>query len=1053
MAAKKNNITDKSNFSIYLPKSRFGIFRRLLLSSIFISIVPLIVLYYYSISTLDDLETGVSKHLTQTIDEKTKRTTELQASLLAATVERFLKKCESDLDALGELNPIPQKYLEFNREHTGEIWYRFDKEGIPIDVHKTIPLYKEISFVAPNGQEIVRISDSKIVPESKLKNVRYKWNTRYKSEEYFAKTIKLHPKEIYVSHLNGFHVTKKQQLQNSPNLGTAFHGVFYDGVIRFAKPVYKEGKLIGIVVLGLDHRHLAEFTQHVLPNKTQQVVAPSYNSGDYAFMFDDEGWIITHPKLWDIRGVYKNGKPVPPYSESSSKKDIELGNIPFNLDYAGFIHPNYPFVAEEVRNKASGSVLTTNVGGIKKIMAYAPIKYNKGVYKNSGVFGGITIGLQLRHFNEQAKFISKDIDKVLSYYKNDIIYYVIIIFGVAVFLSLFVSRNFSKPIVELTKYSQDFASGDLDKYISIERKDEIGTLASSLNFMAYELFHMKNELEISLKSEKEATKEAREYAARIEYQLRIFKGIHEVSNLLGTTFDIDKILRLILKHAVETIGFDRAVLYLVSENGEFLEFKEMYGFSDEEAEILRKSKYRINSDECIETKTAREGKINFIEDFEKYDKRTLLDKRIRKSGKSNSFIYIPLKTKENVIGILGADKFKTKTKILEEEIDSLHILANQAARIIEITRLYQKILEQRNFVSDILRFMPSGVITINGEGYVTSINDSAISMLKLDKDVALLEKNEVVFEKYSDLRNEILLAIDSQGYYSNKDIETNINGEKKFFSIYVSPIEKTDKAESELLIILEDQTERKLIDEEVKEIEKLAFLGRFAAGIAHEIRNPLTGISLFLDDLHDTFAFDQTNGKVIELALNEVERLEKLVNEILDYASPSKGELEEVDIDQVIESALTFTKSFLKKKKIRLNKNLQSSIPKIKIMKDKIVQAVLNIIINSVEELEENGEIFVATEFLLEDNALYNYYLSQGKKGGPGIVIKICDNGKGIPESIIDNIFDPFFTTKEEGTGLGLSITHSIITEHNGKILVKNGDGYGACFSLHLPLN
>ncbi len=1053
MAAKKNNITDKSNFSIYLPKSRFGIFRRLLLSSIFISIVPLIILYYYTISTLDNLEAGVSKHLTETIDEKTKRTTELQASLLAGTVERFLKKCESDLDALAELEPSAKKYLEFDREHTGEVWYRFDKEGIPIDVHKYISLYKEISFVAPDGMELVRISDSRIVPENKLKNVRYKKNTRYKCEEYFSRTIKLHPKEIYVSHLNGFHVTRKEQLQNSKSLETAFHGVFYDGVIRFAKPVYKSGKLVGIVVLGLDHRHLMEFTQHVLPNKTQQVVAPSYSSGDYAFMFDDEGWIITHPKLWDIRGVFKNGKPVPPYTETSSKKDIELGNIPFNLDYAGFIHPNYPYVAEEVRNKDSGSVLTTNVGGVKKIMAYAPIKYSKGVYKTNGVFGGITIGLQLRHFNEQAKFISKDIDRVLSYYKNDIIYYVLIIFGVAVLLSLFVSRNFSKPIVELTKYSQDFASGDLDKYISIERKDEIGTLASSLNFMAYELFHMKNELEISLKSEKEATKEAREYASRIEYQLRIFKGIHEVSNLLGTTFDIDSILKLILKHSVETIGFDRAVLYLVSEDGEYLEFKEMYGFSDEEAEKLKASKYRIETDECVETNTAKKGEIIFVEDFENFEGKTLLDKKIRKSGKSNSFIYIPLKTKDNVIGILGADKYKTKSSIMEEEIDSLHILANQASRIIEITKLYQKILEQRNFVSDILRFMPSGVITINSDGYVTSINDSAVNMLKLDKDATLLKKNEVVFGKYSDLRNEILKAIDSQGFYSNKDVETTINGEKKYFSIYVSPIEKKDETENELLIILEDQTERKLIDEEVKEIEKLAFLGRFAAGIAHEIRNPLTGISLFLDDLHDTLAFDQTNGKVIELALNEVERLEKLVNEILDYASPSKGELEEVDINQVIEAALTFTKSFLKKKNISLEKNLQSGIPKTKVMKDKIVQAVLNIIINGVDELEENGKIFVSTEYLPDDPLLYNYYLSRGKRTGPGIVIKICDNGKGINEEIIDRIFDPFFTTKDKGTGLGLSITHSIITEHNGKIFVNNGNGFGACFSIHLPLN
>ena len=1052
MSENNNNTKKRGNFSIYLPKSKMGIFRRLLLSSILISIVPLIILYYYTTSVFNDLNTGVSTHLTETIDQKTKKTTELQASLLAETIERFLKKCESDLMALSELEPSPEKYLEFNREHTGEIWYRYDKEGIPLDIHKSIPLFKEISFVDTHGMEKVRISDGEIVSKNKLKNVKFPKNTRYKNEHYFGKTIKLKPNQIYVSHLNGFHVSKKEQLGNSKSLETAFHGVFYDGVIRFARPVYNNGILIGIAVLGLDHRHLMEFTQHVLPNRTQQIVSPSYSSGDYAFMFDDEGWTITHPKLWDIKGVDKNGKLIPPYSETSSKKDIELGRIPFNLDYAAFIHPNYPYVADEIRRRQVGSVLTTNIGGIKKIMAYAPILFNEGVYRKSGVFGGITIGLQLRHFNEQAKLISKDINNVLMYYKNDIIYYVLIIFGIAVFLSFYISRNFSKPIVELTKYSQDFASGDLDKYIPIERDDEIGTLASSLNFMAYELYHMKNELEVSLTHSKKATREAKEYAQRVEYQLKIFKGILEVSNLLGTTFNLDKILKLILKHSVETIGFDRAVLYLVNEDGEYLEFKDMCGFSEEEKLSLERSKYHLQKDDCIETKSAREGEIYFIKDFVTYNNKSDLDKKIRESGKSKSFIYIPLKTKDAVIGILGADKYKTKEIILDEEVESLQILANQAARIIEITKLYQKIIEQHNFVSDILKFMPSGVITINQDGDISSINESAVKMLDLAPENALLQKDDTVFSGYADLKEEIRLGISRKGFYSREDLKTEINGAIKYFSIYVLPILKNEETEKEFLVIIEDKTERKLIDEEVKGIEKLAFLGRFAAGIAHEIRNPLTGISLFLDDLHDTFASDQEKGKVIELALNEVERLENLVNEILDYASPSKGEFEEHDINTIIESSITFVKSFLKKKNIKLETEFSDSIPEVKVMKDKIVQALLNIIINSVEILSENGKIEIKTEFLKHDSVLFNYYLSIGKKIGSGVVITICDNGKGIDEKIIDNIFDPFFTTKQKGTGLGLSITHSIITEHNGKIFVFNRKDGGACFSVHLPL-
>ena len=209
---------------------------------------------------------------------------------------------------------------------------------------------------------------------------------------------------------------------------------------------------------------------------------------------------------------------------------------------------------------------------------------------------------------------------------------------------------------------------------------------------------------------------------------------------------------------------------------------------------------------------------------------------------------------------------------------------------------------------------------------------------------------------------------------------------------------------------------------------------------------------MFLDDLHDNLSLDSEKSKVIELALNEVERLENLVNEILDYASPSKGEFDEHDINAIIESSITFVKSLLKKKNIKLETDFSDSIPKVKVMKDKIVQALLNIIINSVEVLSENGKIEIKTEFLKHDSALINYYLSIGKRIGSGVVVTICDNGPGINEKIIDTIFDPFFTTKEKGTGLGLSITHSIITEHNGKIFVFNRKDGGACFSVHLPL-
>ncbi len=1038
-------------FEKYLPKSKFGIFRRFLISFILISLIPLIIYYFYTSYVYDDLEKTVSKHVTETIDQRTRNTTELQAVLLARTIERFLKKCESDLEAISSLPRTPQNYLEFYREHTGEVWYSENYGGKCVEVKDRIPLYKEISFVDLKGYEKIKISDGKIAKENELKYVANPKNTRYKREKYFIKTINLPPGEIYVSHLNGFHVSKQEQLRGAGDLDSACSDVFYDGVIRFAKPVYSNGKLIGIVALGLDHRHLMEFTQHVLPNSTKEIVKPSYSSGDYAFMFDDEGWTITHPKLWDIRGVDSTGKLIPPYTEKSTKEEILTGRIPFNLDYAAFVHPNYPFVAEEVRAKASGSVLTTNIGGIKKIMAYAPIRFDKGEYKKYGVFGGITIGLQLRHFNEQARQITSEMDEIITTFKNEIIYYVLLIFGFAAFISFFVSRTFSKPIQRLTDFAQELASGNLDNYIEIERNDEIGTLASALNFMSYELSNMKEKLEQSLAEAKSATKEAREYATKLEYQIQVFKSIQEISNLLGKTFELDKILRLILRHSVETLGFDRAVLFLLSEDGQYLELRELYGYTEEESSKIKQTRFSLEEDDCIETRTVKSGEILFVKDFSKYKKATSLDRKIRPFFEELSFVYLPLKTKENILGLLGADKFRTKKEITPNEIDALQIFANQAARIIEITRLYSKLLEQRNFVSDILRFMPSGLITVNKKGIITSLNKSAARILNLDEKETLNKYGKEVFPGNYELIAEIWEELQRSGSYSKEEFEVEINGERKYLTIYASPILSDKNEINEFLILIEDKTERKLIDEEVKEFEKLAFLGRFAAGIAHEIRNPLTGISLFLDDIHDMLAADENLGKMIEMALNEVGRLEKLVNEILDYASPTKGEFKEYSVNDLIESAIVLIKNQFKKKNIKLNLDLSNDLPKVKVIKDKIIQALLNILINAIESIGENGTVTVKTS-RSDDLATYSPYLRSVKGNLKSVKIEICDSGKGISKENMDKIFDPFFTTKEHGTGLGLSITFNIIKEHNAKIIVAENKNGGACFTIHLPI-
>ena len=1053
MMTKQNNKEQQSKepkYSIYLPKTKFGIFRRFLISFLLISIIPIFIFGLYSIYTLNQLDNDITKKVKNTIDNKTLQELELQAIYTANAVNKFLKQREYDLRALSNLAPTKKNYLRFSKEHLSEIWIRTGTNKHFGEIHKLIPIYKEISFIDASGMEKVKVAKNKIVPGNELKNISIPKNTTYKSEKYFSETKKFGKGKIYVSHVTGFYVTRKEQLGSAAKIENAVEGKKYDGIIRFVLPVYRGKHFIGEVMLGVDHQHLMEFTQHILPINKNQTVFPVYSSGNYAFMFDDDGWTITHPKYWDIRGVDEYGKRVPSYKETTSKKDLEIGRIPFNLDDADFIHPNYPFVADEIRSKQSGTVITKNIGGVNKIMAYAPIVYSTGPYKKYGVFGGITIGTQLEQFQSGTKPITAEMEKIMDLFKKNITWFILLTFLAAAITSFFVSRNFTKPIIQLTTASENLADGKLDERIFIDRNDEIGTLASSFNFMAYELQKSKSDLLESLKVLELSKLKIESYAKDLEYQLKIFKTIQKISSIIGRTFDFNNVLKIILENSVKSIGFNRAILYLIDKSGKYLEYQEMFGFTADEEKIAKKSKYDILHFDCIETRTIKSGEIIFVENFNHYDKATDLDRKIRAISKSSSFVFVPLKAKEKIIGIMGADKLRSKEKITELDINSLQILANQASRVIENTQLYQDLIKERNFVEDVLRFMPSGVITIDNNFIITSLNKSASTIFNIKSSSAVGKQFWDVFNKLDNFISEFKKYFtDSKNKEFSFAIQQQIEDKLKYLEIAVANIKSEDKTNLGYIIIISDKTERKLIEDQLQQIERLALLGRFAAGIAHEIRNPLTGVSLFLDDLHDKVTSDKDIAGIIELALSEVERLEKLVNELLEYASPAKGNFSLNNLNEVIVSTINFLKSQFNSSDIKVKENLAPFIEPFIFDKEKLRQALLNIFINSIQAINKGGEVTISTEITKMESNINKK--SPSLKLQNFVKISIEDTGTGLKLNEEKDIFEPFYTTKKGGTGLGLSITHTIISEHNGKIEARNNVTGGALFIIYLP--
>ncbi|MBI5017142.1 MAG: HAMP domain-containing protein [Deltaproteobacteria bacterium] len=840
--------------------------------------------------------------------------------------------------------------------------------------------------------------------------------TTFGVEDYFRVVRALGPGAVYVGHVVGRHVGMAEQLAGAASVEEAVGGAEYRGHLRLARGLWQGTRFDGAVVLALDHRHLMEFTQHVLPLSGERVVFPSYLSGNYAFLFDDEGWIITHPKLWDIRGLDARGRWVPPYTASSSPADVAAGRIPFRLDDAGFVHPSYPAAAQAVRQGLSGVIRASNVAGVDKVMAYAPVRFRHGSYATSGVFGGVTIGARTEAFHREALATGEVISRASRQTLRTGLLLAVVLAFVVVIASLWLTRAIALPIRRVAATASRIADGDLGARATLTSGDEVGELAADFDRMAGLLEEKDRRLQGSLEDLARSRDDARAYAGRLEEQLGTLRHLQSISEFLGTTFDREQALKIILRTCVQGLGFDRALIYLREPGGGSLRCLAAEGFGagamDEcLAEPIDLAQSASAPACAVKTGRAASGAAP------------------GSAKEGAGFRYVPMKIRDAVVGALGVGAARPLSPLPEHLEGGLQILAGQAARAIERARLFEAVNRERSFVAAVIASLGTGLVTLDAFGRVLTANPYAEGALGCGP-------GGLVGATLPARGADPALASWVEGLLGGRDLEPRefeLVTPEGARSLSWVPSRLETEGGIGLILQFRDVTAEKALSRSLERVDRLASLGRMAAGVAHEVRNPLTGVSILLDDLHDRLS-SEADRALVARALQEIERLDGIVQGLLDYSRVGGMEKRLLRLAEVVEGSLFLVQKASRSQAVAVEVRVAPEVPAVLGDPEKLKQALLNFYINALQAMPSGGRLEVSVE-----------------PAAGGACVRIADTGTGVPGEHLDKIFEPFFTLRPGGSGLGLSIAHTIVTDHGGRIEVASGEGQGAVFRVFLP--
>jgi two-component system, NtrC family, sensor kinase len=522
------------------------------------------------------------------------------------------------------------------------------------------------------------------------------------------------------------------------------------------------------------------------------------------------------------------------------------------------------------------------------------------------------------------------------------------------------------------------------------------------------------------------------------YDMR--RGLLDFSRTLSATTGLEPLLSSLIDRLQQVLAVEKIVVFLEDE-------KATGGYRIAKSLGLS-SAYIVPNDfrQMIRTKSAKTGIVRADE----------LEISEHETSDGNNFApqelhyYAPCVVRGKMVAVIGLGRGIDGSLLSSEDLEILQTISGYVAVALENTLLYEEQATRANelallkeFNESIVESVNVGLLAVDANGKVTRCNTTFEELLELPRDQVV---GKIVVNLFDENFSVNLLQILGKSRWHLQELRhayklhtTSSTGKPLILNVAVAPLRTVSQNQTGAIIVMENVTSRIKLEESLQQSEKLSSIGLLAAGVAHEVNTPLTGVSSYTQMLLGMIPETDPKHKLLLKMQKQTERASNIAGNLLNFSRVGNAtEFVEVDINKILENTLQLLEIQLRKSNIQVVKNYGEFLPNIYGNAGKLQQVFTNLILNARDAIFDGGTIVLTTK--IED--------------ADSVIVEVSDNGIGIEPEDLNKIYDPFFTTKGvgSGTGLGLAVTYGIVQEHSGTIETISQVGDGTTFRLEFPV-